>query len=226
MPEISEQVDRSDYRPREHKPAESSTFIRYFTVLASKINGDFSFDFTRTMISFFPIWIAEGKDQEEIHERYISATIFILSSLWPYVSDEITPFNKEYKEIDTAMNSCNIVEVSTKPYEDPTEKGDIQIMWGASTQHVSDNKEVQITPSTRTIFCKKEFYEQGIHCARENGYSRVNCGARSLFYRAMKLASNAGMLDPEKNTVKIAGPGVSQKQTDDFLSKSKKQLGA
>lgn len=221
------------YRNRDQRAAlEPSTFIRYFSVLSSQITGDFNFDFVRTMIAFFPIWISEGKDQEQIHERYISATMFIMSSLWPSVSkeygtDRATEFDVEYQKIDSEMNACNIVEVYTKSTDDPTAKGDMEIVWGASLKDecADKNKMVEVRESKKTIFCKKEFYDQGLHCARENGYSRVNCGARGLFYRAMKMAAEKEMMDPEKSVVHINGPGVSQKGTDDYLTKTKKQLG-
>ncbi len=214
------------YQPRHERAPEPSTFIRYFTVLASKVDGDFDLDFIRTNIALFPLWIAEGKDQQQIHERYVNATMFILAAVHSEsVQNELDEdAREELASLENEINACNIVEVYTSSTEDVTAKGDIDILWGTSMKD-KDASSVVVKDSSKRVFCRKEFYEQGLHTATENGYRRINCGARALFYRALKLAASCGMLDAEKNTISIRGRGINAEETDDYLSKTKRQLG-
>lgn len=189
---------------------EPSTFMRFFGVLSSTVEGRFSFNITQTLIMLSSQWIAEGSTQQDIHERYSSSTNIIMAAIGPlvdeYEGEDAEEVMKEYLGIENEMNSCDIVEVDISANPNPKDMTEFKVRTKVSQCEMETARDGTSTMVCRTklndidsmVICKRENYNDGVLCATENGYRRVNCTARRTYYRALKLAFKIGYLGAER----------------------------
>jgi hypothetical protein len=209
--------------PNMPRQQEDSTFLRWLSILtqnAQKVQGDSEIDVDRMMIMLSPLWIAEGKSQESIHERYSVITNYLLSILVGYImdikdKDKQKTANDEFNEIDTKLNTCDIVTVSMSRGENTLDRGEVKIKTYVSFRKLDDMENIDSDQGVVSykklkdaeIISSTGWYEQGLHCANENGFRVANCTIRHIYYDAMKLAYTVGYLKPEyKLKIRGAGP--------------------
>jgi len=222
--------DQPNYGKGRNARPEPSTFMRFFEILAGKVSGRFSLDITRSVILLSSQWIAEGPNQQNMHDRYSTSTHLIMAAIYPIIRSMDDGEKKkeamdEYESIEKIMNSCDIVEVAVVGGVNVKDTNEFRLVTKVSESDEDGSCKTTLHELKSTVVCKQSNYNDGVMAASENGYRRVNCAARRMYYRALKLAFSIGYLNAEK-PLEVEGEGVSQKQTDDFLSKSKKQLGA
>jgi hypothetical protein len=180
---------------------ETSTFLRYMSVCAATSEGDFKFDESKAMIKTSHLWIAEAKSEEELNHRYSSATFFIMAVLSPLIERD-KGSNKDlvelFTEIEQQFATCDIVTVRSDQ-EGLNTSREMRIQCFTTHKDPRDQKTgIKEVPNSELI-CNVEDYAIALEAQRENGYRRINCTAKSLYYKAMKLAYLSGYIKPEES---------------------------
>jgi hypothetical protein len=199
---------RLEHSERSIEPRnEPSPLLRLFAIAAVRIEGDFEFDEVREQIIHSPQWIAEAKNQEDRHERYVLMTAFILDVLFNKVEelrgeDANGKLVKAYDDLENSMNSCDVVNLKVVLNEEGNDHH-FTISTYASKKKDKDKKEdgskvFDMSKSDFDVDCTEMLYNDGINTAKENGYRRINCTARTNYRLAMKLAVSSGFFNPDK----------------------------
>jgi hypothetical protein len=217
---IDDGEDFSEHRGhrRMAKP-EPSTYLRELSILAQRIEGDFILNSESMIINTHHLWIAEGKTQEEIHSRYVTATLYIIGAVVSEIEKirNLDPKNKvviDYDDLVSEMNTCGVVSVSSTHDESGgSEEFTLDTFASISDPAKKNNDESKatLTPMSKSrIECLPAQFEIAFHEARENGFMRVNCGAREHYQKAFLLWKKLKP-DDGKISIKATGP-----HADDF----------
>lgn len=180
-----------------------SPLLRFYDITARRTEGDFEFDLTRLKIILSPETIDEAKTQEQKHSRYNDQTIFILAAIWPTISklNADDPMREEYEELEGLLGTCDVVTL-----EVVAEEAGAWLAFTITTL-TSMQKEKSINPQgskiegnplKERIQCNSELYEVALEQARENGFRRINCAARTVWRRALKLAYSCEFIKPDQ----------------------------
>ena len=225
-------MSENEERRRDHEPRqapESSTFLRFMSILASKAEGDFEFDESRSMIKLSHIWVAEAKNQEELNSRFVTSTYFIMASLaWKIEllkdSGEHADWVKEYREIETAFNTCDVVTVSTEQ-AGMKDHREFRVMV-STTNKDSESQRTSLKPVPNSeMMCNVEDLAVALEAQKENGYRRINCTAKGLYFRALKLAHVVGYIDSSKGVdMKVDKPRSEQMMSEEDMLRSKRTV--
>ncbi len=206
----------------------SSPFLRYFAIVASLQDNDLDVNLNKMKIMLFPDWIVEGRNQEEIHERYTNATAFIMAVISRKIEekreeDPDNPIIAEYDELNGELGTCDVVMVTDQKIDSGDE------IYFKMTTHMSAVKDetanpgashgrLGMVPLTQGAGndCTESLFDSAREEARENGFRRVNCTARTNFRRALTLAYRVGYLDPEESLTITARRPRSEDIEDDI----------
>ena len=188
------------------RPFEPSTALRVIDTLASRNpNGDFQVDDSKIIIRYAPQYCSEGQSQEDKHDRYVNMTFFILSCISPLIRklDQSNAFNVElmakFADIKVRLGTCHIVIVTTTR--------DLAGNGGEITARTKTGRDEQNNSMGQSglnfidgsLNAPLEAYADVVKEARENGFRRINCSARMLFFEAMELSYLVGYMNPEEN---------------------------
>jgi hypothetical protein len=178
---------------------EPSPLLRLFAIAAVRIEGDFEFDEVREQIIHSPQWIAEAKNQEDRHERYVLMTAFILDMMFVKMEElRKDPTKKgmvlDYEELEGEMHSCDVINLKCTM----TEEGNDHHFTSATLASDKKAGKVKMEDTDVKVDFTEEKYSEGMDIAKENGYRRINCTARNNYRRAMRLAVSSGFFDPNK----------------------------
>ncbi|MDW5563210.1 MAG: hypothetical protein SA339_08285 [Methanomassiliicoccus sp.] len=179
---------------------ESSTFLRYMQVLAAMSHDDFNFDATKAMIMTSHIWIAESKSEQELNHRCTMSTSFIMSVLAPLVlgNEEKHPeWRRLFDEIEDMMNACNIVTVGSDQ-AGVNDSREMKVFGYVSSRENKEEKASLSEVKNSELVCNIQDYAVALDAQKENGYRSINCTARQLYYKVMKLAYLTSYIKPEE----------------------------
>lgn len=186
---------------------EPSTALRVIDTLASRNpNGDFNVDDSKIIIRYAPQYCSEGQSQEDKHDRYVNMTFFILSCISPIIQRMEGSADhhdldcvSRFKDIKTRLGTCHIVIVTTTR-DLAGDGGEIT----ARTKTGRDEQNNTIGQSglnfiDGSLNAPLEAYADVVKEARENGFRRINCSARMLFFEALELSYLVGYMSPDEN---------------------------
>jgi hypothetical protein len=183
---------------------EPSPLLRLFAIAAVRIEGDFEFDEVREQIIHSPQWIAEAKNQEDRHERYVLMTAFILDMLFIKI-EELRKSNPqdervlEYSSLEGEMHSCDVINLKCTMTEEGNDHHFTAATYASDKKEMGKGKDkVEMNDTNIKVDFTEERYSEGMDVAKENGYRRINCTARNNYRKAMRLAVSSGFFDPNK----------------------------
>jgi hypothetical protein len=209
--------DDSSRGRRKEKQSEPSTFLRMVSILSSQVEGDFELDVEKLLVHLGHQWITEGKTQEDKHDRYVNSTIYILDSIGPLIEKRREVNEKDklvvlYDEINMQMETCDDVAISACL----SQSGDMgtvmfEISTAASKRKDCKDDKAKLETMTHKLECLPELYDIAIKEARENGFRRLNCGARTHYRKTLGLWMS---LRTEKENGKVSIRAIKPHSSD------------
>jgi hypothetical protein len=222
--------DRKEYSASATVRADTRSIpLAFYGISIARPDGDFEFNIIKMQIMFAPEQIALAQSEQEMYKQYCAKSDLIMSAIEPNIEllrikttktqteEEII---KDYTDLLAEMESC--VEGYVGVAKDESGDDFKQYVIGINLPARMGSNDVatngQITSAVKD-------YETSINTVTENLYRRLNCNARPMFRKAMRLAVRCGYLDPGE-LMKIKTSSLNKDDVENTAKRIRERMKA
>ena len=215
---------KTDVEGEEIGTSPRDPLLEFYDILSSRSVGDLTFNINKDQISLSPVGIKSSRGEMERYFHLITDFALTLASMSLEIEglrkiNDKDPLVTEYDALSETLKSCNLFVTGFA--DNPSGRG-YSIAVSIGQKKDGDNDLGEVKASDMEV--KYDSIKYGLKAQAENGYRILNCGALQNWFRARCLAVKCELISIDDGAT-LKGSGVDKKGADDYLTRTKKQLG-